>query len=203
MKTHFIKFLQNTTWEELFENYGGQWVNHYKGKIISHNTDLKKANEEAIHLLKHKDFTGLYVKQEWGQKICLPIYFKTVDVHPWKPFYEVEISLDNITFDKKNMLIDSGADISVISKKYGEELGLTVAPYEKIFSANGVGGGVLKFIEREINFRFNNIDTIKAPVAWIQDDRYNEMIIGREVIFDKFDIEFRQADEEIIFKKRQ
>lgn len=203
MEKHYIKFLNDITWEELFEKYGGQWVNHYNGKIISHNSDLQKANQEAIKILKHKNYTGLYVKAEWGRKICLPIYFKTVDVHPWKPFYEVKISLDNEIFDKQNMLIDSGADISVISKIYGEQLGLTLAPHEKIFSANGVGGGVLKFVEREIIFKFNNNDGIKAPVAWIQDDRYSEMIIGREVVFDKFDIEFKQAEEEIIFKYRR
>jgi hypothetical protein len=29
------------------------------------------------------------------------------------------------------------------------------------------------------------------------------MILGREFVFDKFNIEFRQADEEIIFTKRE
>ncbi len=29
------------------------------------------------------------------------------------------------------------------------------------------------------------------------------MLLGREVVFDKFSIEFRQADEEIIFTKRE
>jgi hypothetical protein len=34
------------------------------------------------------------------------------------------------------------------------------------------------------------------------DDEFDEMIIGREIVFDMFDIEFKQAVEEIIFKKR-
>lgn len=34
-------------------------------------------------------------------------------------------------------------------------------------------------------------------------DQVSDIIIGREVIFDAFDIEFKQADETIIFKKRE
>ena len=38
--------------------------------------------------------------------------------------------------------------------------------------------------------------------AWLQDPDLDDMIIGRDTVFDLFDIEFRQADEEIEFKKR-
>jgi hypothetical protein len=44
--------------------------------------------------------------------------------------------------------------------------------------------------------------TLNIPVAWLLDDDFEEMIIGREIVFDMFDIEFKQAVEEIIFKKR-
>ena len=43
---------------------------------------------------------------------------------------------------------------------------------------------------------------IQTPVAWLQDSGFNELIVGREVVFDEFDIEFKQAEEKIIFKKR-
>ena len=144
----------------------------------------------------------MYVKPEWGKKICLPIYFKTVDIHPWKPMFEIEINKNKKDFIKHAMLVYSEADISVISKDFGELLGLSVSDNEKIFSANGVGGGILQYVEREIFFKINNKSITKVPVAWIQDDRYKEMIIGREVVFDTFDIEFKQAEETIIFKKR-
>ena len=116
--------------------------------------------------------------------------------------FEIEIGKNKTDFIKRAMLVDSGADISVISKDFGELLGLSISDNEKIFSASGVGGGVLKYVEREIFFKINNKTIVKVPVAWIQDDRYKEMIIGREVVFDAFDIEFKQADETIIFKKR-
>ena len=42
--------------------------------------------------------------------------------------------------------------------------------------------------------------TLMVPTAWIQNNVADVMILGREVVFDKFNIEFRQADEEIIFQ---
>lgn len=197
MKSNLTKI----DWQSLFQ-YSGQWVNLYQGKIVSHHQDLKIANEEAQKILKHKKYSGVYVKPEWGKKICLPIYFKTVDIHPWKPLFDIEIGKNKTDFIKQAMLVDSGADISVISKDFGEVIGLSIADNEKIYSANGVGGGILKYVEREIFFKINGKSVIKVPVAWIQDDRFKEMIIGREVIFDAFDIEFKQAEETIIFKKR-
>ena len=193
--------LKKIDWQSLYQ-YAGQWVNLYKGKIISHHEDIKIANEQAEKILNHKKYSGVFVKPEWGKKICLPIYFKTVDIHPWKPLFEIEISKNKVDFINRAMLVDSGADISVISKDFGELLGLSISDNEKIYSANGVGGGVLKYVEREIYFKINGKSVIKTPVAWIQDDRYKEMIIGREVVFDAFDIEFKQADEIIIFRKR-
>jgi Aspartyl protease len=193
--------LNKIDWQTLYQ-YAGQWVNFYKGEIISHHEDIKIANEQAEKILKNKKYSGMYVKPEWGKKICLPIYFKTVDIHPWKPMFEIEIGKNKKDFIKRAMLVDSGADISVISKDFGELLGLSVSDNEKIFSANGVGGGILQYVEREIFFKINNKTITKVPVAWIQDDRYKEMIIGREVVFDTFDIEFKQAEETIIFKKR-
>jgi hypothetical protein len=42
---------------------------------------------------------------------------------------------------------------------------------------------------------------LKIPVAWLQDKNNSDVIIGIEVIFDEFDIEFRQRNENIIFHK--
>ena len=45
--------------------------------------------------------------------------------------------------------------------------------------------------------------TLMVPTAWIQNNIADVMLLGREVVFDKFNVEFRQADEEIIFTKRE
>ena len=39
--------------------------------------------------------------------------------------------------------------------------------------------------------------------SWLQDDTIDEMIIGREIVFDLFDVEFKQADETIVFTRRK
>jgi hypothetical protein len=39
-------------------------------------------------------------------------------------------------------------------------------------------------------------------VPGAQTDFCDEILVGREVVFDLFDIEFKQADERIIFKWR-
>jgi hypothetical protein len=41
-----------------------------------------------------------------------------------------------------------------------------------------------------------------VPIAWLQTDDAVECLLGREVVFDNFDIEFKQRDRQIIFKYR-
>ncbi len=42
-----------------------------------------------------------------------------------------------------------------------------------------------------------------APVSWIQTDGVEAVLSGREVVFDLFDVVFKQAKETILFKKRR
>ena len=50
-----------------------------------------------------------------------------------------------------------------------------------------------------ITFR---VKSIRKMIAQLQDPELEDIIIGREIVFDLFDIEFKQADEEIVFRKR-
>jgi hypothetical protein len=45
--------------------------------------------------------------------------------------------------------------------------------------------------------------TTTIPVAWVQDSTFTDVILGRAVVFDLFDITFKQAEETIIFIERQ
>ena len=71
-------------------------------------------------------------------------------------------------------------------------MGFTKDTHDLSYMAEGFGSKVnflLKEAEIEINgFRFMN------NFAWLQDPSLNDMIIGREIVFDHFDIEFKQAD---------
>ena len=96
------------------------------------------------------------------------------------------------------MLVDSGADISLINYEFGKLLGFEKSSHEVVLKAEGISGSVsylLRTSEIEINGHlFENL------FAWLQDEKVDEMILGREVCFDLFDIEFKQAEETIVFR---
>jgi hypothetical protein len=98
------------------------------------------------------------------------------------------------------MLVDSGADFSLISKELGSKLGYVKSPGETLSQAEGVGGSV-NYLLRDVEIEIDS-HLIVAPVAWLQAAEYEEVILGREVVFDCFDIEFKQAEETIVFKFR-
>ena len=84
---------------------------------------------------------------------------------------------------------------------HARSLGFTLADSEQTLPAQGLGG-VAHFVLRRVTMKIDNHSFI-APVAWLQEkDCCLEEIIGREVVFDKFNIEFRQAEESIIFTWR-
>jgi Aspartyl protease len=191
--------------KHLFFQFPEEWVAFTPELgIIEHNTDL----DSLVDTLKSKGFTfkDFVMKFVHQSEVpmrpvrFLPLRIYGVRKKEWIPDYLIGLKVDQIELNE-SMLIDSGADISVISKKVGAILGLQVTKSEILNEVGGVGGGIIEYASRKITFMIDNIE-VDAPVAWLQDDKYNELIIGREVIFDAFDIEFKQAEETIIFKKR-
>jgi hypothetical protein len=98
------------------------------------------------------------------------------------------------------MLVDSGADFSLIPRNLELVLGYELAVAEHLSQAEGIGGSV-KYALRDIEIQLDSY-TFTAPVAWMQTEAYQDVLLGREVVFDLFDIEFKQADEKIVLKKR-
>ncbi len=99
------------------------------------------------------------------------------------------------------MLVDSGADFSLIPKELGQILGYELAVAETLNQAEGVGGSI-SYALRNIEIQLDSY-TFTAPVAWMQTEAYQDVLLGREVVFDLFDVEFKQANEKILFKKRE
>lgn len=96
-------------------------------------------------------------------------------------------------------LVDSGADTTVVTWEVGQYLGWTVAPVENPHTLNGISGSLpcyLRKIEMEIGgIRFH------STVMWaLSDDLPN--LLGREDIFDRFNIEFRQPERKVLFYPR-
>jgi len=98
-------------------------------------------------------------------------------------------------------LIDSGADLSVISQDIAELLNLDLnGPKTK---SRGIGGEVDAVNTHiKINIKKGHEDyIISVPVQVILGDSKVPVLIGRAVFFDEFKISFEQSEERILLKK--
>lgn len=108
-------------------------------------------------------------------------------------------------FGKENIdtvgLLDSGADISAMSKDMAELLGLELN--KKIDSAFGIGGEV-KSMQTIINILINQKHEqykINLPIKIILDDYSFPLLLGRAGFFDEFIITFDQSKAKVVLKK--
>jgi hypothetical protein len=99
-----------------------------------------------------------------------------------------------------SMYIDSGADITLIPKSLGEILGLKLEE-ENIIEISGVGSTKVPMIIRTLSMIIGEHE-IQARVAWALEEDVPPLL-GRLDIFDKFDIEFKEAEEIIVFNPRE
>ncbi len=184
--------------KELLHTYKGKWIAYTEDGIIASENDLAvlttsadRISNKYIVFFVHPDMFGIRFR---------PIHFRSVFFHEWTPLYSVQLQSKTHSLELP-MLIDSGADGSLLSFQTGTVLGFQVADNEIIHEAKGIGGGTIKYVWRNIQVTLAE-HSMEAPFAWILEGENQENIIGRQVIFDKFDIEFKQADEMIIFKYR-
>ena len=120
--------------------------------------------------------------------------------HEWEPLYPVTLTCES-NIEEILMVVDSGAQLSLISREVGNSLGFEVSRGEPITVGQGVGGEV-QYVKRIIDLTIDE-RTFKAPVAWLLTEVANApLLLGREVVFDLFDIKFVQADERIEFEWR-
>ncbi len=183
---------------ELLRKYQGNWVAYDEKGIITVQPTLDLA--DTIAKRAGKEFNLYYVNPlRYKGLRFLPIHFNAIKIHPWQLVKGVTLK----ALDKEiqiDMLIDSGADCSLISNETGLKLNLSLSPLEAMMFAEGIGGGRVEYVMRRINIVIDGHE-ITAPVAWVQSNNSNDEIIGREKVFDEFDIEFKQRSEQIIFKR--
>ncbi|MFN5513852.1 MAG: DUF5678 domain-containing protein [Cyanobacteriota bacterium] len=178
--------------------YRGQWIAYDVNGIIAHDPDYAQlikaipANAQG-YLIEKIDKTEFFEPLKF-----YPVRFGTIKKHEWQPKYPVILSFEQNR--ALNILIDSGADISLIPYQLGVDLGYHKLP-EEINNQGESVGGIVEYLLRNINMEING-NRFSAPVAWLQTMDCDEILIGREVVFDLFDIEFKQAEERIMFKWR-
>jgi len=93
------------------------------------------------------------------------------------------------------MYIDSGADLTIIPYKFGLMLGLKLEG--SVEEVHGIGGGI-PIIIRSLQLKIGDV-IINAKAGWsLREDV--PFLLGRMCIFNKFNIEFRESEEKIIFR---
>jgi hypothetical protein len=97
------------------------------------------------------------------------------------------------------LLVDSGADVTVISLEIGLELGLGLEEGERLLSLGGVVGAI-PVVYRNLQLQIGDAEPFTAKVAWSQIEVTN--VLGRIAVFDNFDIELKQAERVSIFRER-
>ena len=180
----------------------GKILTLYKDQIVY----VGNSYDEAVDFAKaqpgfdsiHYSYYAVPVRKHEFRILTLKI--RSLKQQNWEPLFPVDFHLDSGERETQKMLIDSGADISVLSLAFGHRIGFTKGKHEATLEAQGVGGTV-KYLLRECSITVNG-HQFNNRFAWLQDPDQTEMIIGREDVFDQFDIEFKQADETILFKKR-
>lgn len=192
-----LRWLNNNR-ERVLDLYKDQYIAYNEKGIVAHGEKLQPVLEEAE--ATHQTFVIYLVPRKHYSIQILPIQFRSVVRHNWQPNYLVKLKHNQIKI-KTTMLVDSGAEVSLISYKMGQDLGYQLADAESILVAETIGGNV-EYVLRNVELTIDHHQLI-APVAWLQTPTDTEQsLLGREVIFDKFNIEFRQAEEKIIFTWR-
>lgn len=93
--------------------------------------------------------------------------------------------------------IDSGADISIAPKSFGEALGLALN--QNIREVKGIGEARVPISIHGVDMRIGNV-TLKVnfAIALIEKIPY---ILGRADVFKFFSINFREKLKKVVFKK--
>lgn len=192
-----LKWLNHNR-QMLLDLYKNQYIAYNAHRLIAHSENL----QEVLQLAEASgEYFAIYLVPRRTASIqILPIRFGTVARHDWQPNYHVKLKHREIEIST-TMLVDSGAELSLISFKVGQDLGYALADGESTLLAETIGGRV-EYVLRNVEMTINE-HTFIAPTAWLQNYTGGEqLLLGREVVFDKFDIEFRQAEEQIIFRWR-
>ncbi len=108
----------------------------------------------------------------------------------YRPIAKVGLKDANGDMFELSMLVDSGADISIFSKRIGDIMGLDVEQGEaKVF--RGIVGELIAYVH-EIPLFINETE-VETRVAFALSEVPN--LLGRLDIFKNFEISFRKEEE--------
>ena len=162
---------------EVLELYKNQDIAYDENGVIAHGENLQEVL--ALAKVARDDFSIYLVPPQRCSVQILPIYFRSVVRHQWQPNYQVILKHKEKEI-KASLLVDSGAEISLISHKLGEDLGYTLADAESLLSAETIGGKV-EYVLRNVEMIIDGYSLI-VPTAWLQTPIEGEqLLLGREL----------------------
>ncbi len=115
----------------------------------------------------------------------------------WKPYAMVRVITNERNY-RCQMLIDSGADITLIPKKAGDYLGFE-PDKEMIREIRGIGEGAVPYIIKTVQIEIGEYQ-IKGRIGWVLIEEV-PFLLGRLDIFDQFDIKFDHLARKVSFEK--
>ena len=115
-----------------------------------------------------------------------------------RPVAEIAIKDTNGNWKYISTYVDSGADISVFQRSFGELLGFDIerGEYAKF---GGAGGGEVEVYIHKVTLKLGE-DVLAAKVAFCKKhESKTPNVLGRLDLFDMFEIHFRNLDKETCF----
>jgi hypothetical protein len=205
-ETQAIVRWRNQNRRTIRKNYQRQYIACGTAEVLAAGQSYDVV--EAAAIATGKPFIIDWIPAATGQVSFYWVKFYGLKKEAWEPLYPVSFTVGKAAPVEHRlkqrevlMVVDSGAEIGLISKTLGEELGFCVTYGEKIEIGQGVGGEI-KYVNRIVEMTIAG-HTFEAPVAWILSEGEDvPLLLGREVVFDLFDIKFVQAEERIEFDWR-
>lgn len=97
------------------------------------------------------------------------------------------------------MLLDSGADLSILPYSAGETIGL-VLDISTRSEVQGIGEGAVPYVLGEVDLQIGGI-VLHARVGWSLIEEV-PFLLGRLDVFRELAIEFREFDNKIVIRQR-
>ncbi len=106
-----------------------------------------------------------------------------------RPVARIILINENVEFPE-HVYVDSGADISLISKSVGDALGLKIENTDKITEIKGIGERGIPIIIKKVKIKIRD-KLFDARIAWALIEEV-PLLLGREDVFNIFDIYFKK-----------
>ena len=114
----------------------------------------------------------------------------------FRPVAKIYLLRKNQDWIAEYCYVDSGADYTLIPYRIGRFLGFENSASDEIKDIGGIGGAIgVRFTD--IKMKISSYEFL-CKIAWAQSDRVR-FLLGRENVFENFEITFRQKERKTIF----